>query len=169
MNKVQRRENGVYYWTGIVDVGYENKTFRIVLGVCGGMCLMFIVMGLFMGGDMMKPILLSCLAVMAIAGGVCWLFSRNAGNRGQRYEMTEDCILFLGGKRSTNPFPFKSIRKAVVFNSRNMIELYQLVGSGPVFVPHEDFGFVRDYILRRIPDSAEVIYEWNSEYTESRG
>ena len=37
--------------------------------------------------------------------------------------------------------------------------LYQLMGSGPVFVSHEDFGFVRDYILRRIPETAEVVFE----------
>ena len=159
MNRIKRNENGVYYWTGIVDAGYEKKTFKIVFGVCGGMCLMFIIMGLIMGPDMMATILLSCLGVMAVAGGVCWVFSLNAGNRPQRYEMSEEYILFLGGKRSTNPFSFRSIRKAVVFTSRNMIELYQLVGSGPVFVPHEDFGFVMDFILRRIPENAEVIYE----------
>jgi hypothetical protein len=57
------------------------------------------------------------------------------------------------------PFSFKGIRKAVVCLSRNMIELYQFLGSAPVFVPPEDFAFVRDYILQRIPETAEVIYE----------
>ncbi len=38
-------------------------------------------------------------------------------------------------------------------------QLYQQIGSGPIFVPHEDFGFVRDYILKRIPGTAEVVYK----------
>ena len=39
------------------------------------------------------------------------------------------------------------------------VELYTRIGSGPVFVPHEEFGFVRDYILRRLPDTAVVVYK----------
>ena len=40
-----------------------------------------------------------------------------------------------------------------------MIELYQIAGSAPIFVPHEDFEFVKDFILERIPETAEVKYE----------
>ena len=111
-----------------------------------------------MARDVLGVILLSCLGVMAIVGGVYFLFNLNAGNRKQAYTMTEDCIIFGVGK-AANPFFYKSIRKAVVFTERNMIELYTLVGSGPVFVDHNDFGFVRDYILRRLPETTEVVYE----------
>ena len=33
---MKRDENGVYHWNGTVDVPYEQKTFKIVFGVCGG-------------------------------------------------------------------------------------------------------------------------------------
>ena len=155
---ITHNENGTYSWRGTIDVGYEHKVFKIVFGVCGGMCALFIMMALVMGGDMMGVILLSCLGVMAICGGVCFLFNLNAGNRKQPYTMTEDCIIFGGGKAS-NPFFYKSIRKAVVYTSRNMIELHTMLGHGPVFVDHNEFGFVRDYILRRLPETAEVVYE----------
>lgn len=158
MSNIIRDENGIYHWTGTVDVGYEHKVFKILFTIIGGFCVFFIGMSIMMGGDMLGVTLLSCLGVMVIVVGVCWFFNRNAGNRPQAYTMTEDYIIFGVGKGS-NPFSYRSIRKAVVYTSRNMIELYQLVGSGPVFVPHEDFGFVRDYILRRIPETAEVIYE----------
>ena len=95
---------------------------------------------------------------MLVAGGVCFLINLNAGNRKQPYTMTEDCIIFGVGKAS-NPFYYKSIRKAVVYTGRNMIELHTLLGHGPVFVDHDEFGFVRDYILRRLPESAEIVYE----------
>ena len=156
--RITRDEHGAYHWVGTVDIGYEHNTFKIVGGVCGGMCILFIIMSLVMGGDMLGVTLLTCLGVMAIVIGVCWFFNRDAGSRPQRYIMTEDSIIFCVG-RTDNPFSFRSIKKAVVYTSRNMIELYQIAGSGPVFVPHEDFGFVRDYILRRIPDTTKVVYE----------
>ena len=39
---MKRDENGVYHWNGTVDVPYEHKTFKIVFGVCGGICLFFL-------------------------------------------------------------------------------------------------------------------------------
>ena len=152
------KENGTYQWNGTVDVSYEQKTFRILFTVIGAVCILFILIGFVMARDVLGVILLSCLGVMAIVGGVYFLFNLNAGNRKQAYTMTEDCIIFGVGK-TANPFFYKSIRKAVVFTGRNMIELYTLVGSGPVFVDHNDFGFVRDYILRRLPETTEVVYE----------
>ena len=152
------KENGTYQWNGTVDVSYEQKTFRILFTVIGAVCILFILIGFVMARDVLGVILLSCLGVMAIVGGVYFLFNLNAGNRKQAYTMTEDCIIFGVGK-AANPFFYKSIRKAVVFTGRNMIELYTLVGSGPVFVDHNDFGFVRDYILRRLPETTEVVYE----------
>ena len=155
---IARDENGAYSWNGTVDVPYEHKTFKIVFGVCGGICLFFVLAALFLEPDLLGLMLQIFLVVAAICGGVCYLFNRNAGKRGQAYTMTEDCVIFGVGK-AANPFFFKSIRKAVVFTNRNMIELYTPLGSGPVFVPHEDFGFVRDYIIRRLPETAEVIYD----------
>ena len=155
---MKRDENGVYHWNGTVDVPYEHKTFKIVFGVCGGICLFFLLAALLFAREYLGLMLLICLVVAAICGGVCFLFNLNAGKRRQGYTMTEDCIIFGGGK-TANPFYFSSIRKAVVFTNRNMIELYTQVGSGPVFASHEDFGFVRDYIIQRLPEKAEVTYE----------
>ena len=159
LQKITKDKNGVYYWYGTVDAGYEKKTFGIAFGVCGGICLFFIMASLSLGADMLGVTLLSCLGVMAVCGGVCWVFNLNAGNRRQGYRMSETHITFVGGRRSTVPFSFKSIRRAVIFPSRHMIELYPLVGSGPVFAPPEDYGFVRDFILERIPREAEVVTE----------
>ncbi len=155
--EITRDEQGNYCWDGKIDRSYEHKAFKIAFGVCGGICAMFILMSLILGGDMLGITLLSTVGVMAVVGGVCWLFNRNAGNRRQGYIMTEDAILFRRRKYNA-PFTFRSIKKAVVYPSRDMIELYQAVGSGPVFIPHEEFEFVKDFILRRLPDTAEVVY-----------
>ena len=156
-SQISRDERGIYHWTGVIDRSYENKTFRIAFGVCGGICAAFILMSLFMGGEFMGTVLLSCLGVMAVCGGVCWLFNRNAGHRKQSYLMDEDSV-GLYQRRYYTPITFRSVRKAVVHGSRDMIELFQAVGSAPVFVPHEDFPFVRDFILERLPKTAETEY-----------
>ncbi len=158
MTGITREENGTYVWNGTIDARYEHKTFRILFTVIGPLCIIFIMMGLTMGDGLGGVMILTSLGIMAVVGGVCFLFNLNAGNRKQAYAMNEDCVVFGVGKAS-NPFFYKSIRKAVVYTNRNMIELYTLVGSGPVFADHRDFGFVRDYIIQRLPESAKVIYE----------
>ncbi len=156
-SQIRRDEHGTYHWTGVVDRGYENKTFKIAFGVCGGICAMLILMSFILGGEVIWITLLSSLGVMAVCGGVCWLFNRNAGNRRQSYIMNEEYVGFHQ-RRYYAPLPFRSIKRAVVYESRDMIELFQAVGSGPVFVPHEDFAFVKDFVLQRLPETAEVEY-----------
>ncbi len=151
-------ESGTYRWKGTVDVSYEHKTYRIVFGVCGGICGAYLILSWLMAREYFGLILLISLVVAAVCGGVCFLFELNAGRRRQAYLMTEDCITFGSGK-TANPFFFKSIKKAVIHTNRNMIELYTPVGSGPVFVPHADFGLVRDHILHRLPETAEVDFQ----------
>ena len=149
-----RDAQGAYHWTSAVDRGYERKAFRIAFGVTGGICLFYIVMSLFMDAEVLGVTLLTSAAALIVVGGVCWLFSRG-GNWRQGYTMTEECISFHQ-RRYAAPFRFASVKKAVIFDARYMIELYQAVGSGPVFVPPEDYEFVKDFILRRLPAAAQI-------------
>ena len=156
-NHIIKDEFSVYHWTCTIDRGYEDKTSKIAFGVCGGICALLILMSLFIGGEVAGIVLLSSIGVMAVCGGVCWLFNRNAGNRKQRYIMNDACVGFHQ-RRYYAPITFRSVRKAVIYESRNMIELFHAFGSGPVFVPREDFPFVKDYIIQRLPETAEVQY-----------
>ncbi len=154
-NHITQDEFGIYHWTGTIDRGYEDKTFKITFSVCGGICALLILMSLFIGGEVSGIVLLSSLGVMAVCGGVCWLFNRNAGNRKQSYIMNEEYVGFHQ-RRYYAPITFNSVRKAVIYESRNMIELFQAIGSGPVFVPPEDFPFVKEFIIQRLPQTADI-------------
>ena len=154
-NHIIKDKFGIYRWTGTIDRGYEDKTLKIAFGVCGGICALLILMSLFIGGEVAGIVLLSSLGVMAVCGGVCWLFNRNAGNRKQSYIMNDACVGFHR-RRYYAPITFSSVRKAVIYESRNMIELFQTVGSGPVFVPREDFPFVKEFIIQRLPETADI-------------
>ena len=156
-NHIIKDKFGIYRWTGTIDRGYEDKTLKIAFGVCGGICALLILMSLFIGGEVAGIVLLSSLGVMAVCGGVCWLFNRNAGNRKQSYIMNDACVGFHR-RRYYAPITFHSVRKAVIYESRNMIELFHAFGSGPVVVPREDFPFVKEFIIKRLPETAEVEY-----------
>ena len=157
-SRIEKDEQGVYTWTATVDARYEHKAFRIAFGVTGGICGMYLLMSLALGGDMLGFMLLICVAALAVVGGVCWLYNFYAGKRSQRYRMDENGVHVVL-RRSNAPFSFRSIRKAVVSPPRNMIELYQAIGSGAVFTAPEDFEFVRDFILQRLPDDTVILYE----------
>ena len=121
-SQISRDERGIYHWTGVIDRSYENKTFRIAFGVCGGICAAFILMSLFMGGEFMGTVLLSCLGVMAVCGGVCWLFNRNAGHRKQSYLMDESC-----GADFINTRTEEKIGEVIVFRDFEMDLMPKLV------------------------------------------
>ena len=73
--------------------------------------------------------------------------------------MNEEYIRYVGYGREDTYFHYKDIRRVVVHSARNMIEVKGLVVTAPFFAAHEDFGFIRDYVIHRLPDRAEVVYE----------
>ncbi len=159
MSSITRDGQGTYHWAGTIDEQCDKKTIRIIYGAMGGTCIVFIVMALMVNAEMLGVTLLTCLGVMAIVTAVTVPLMRASKGRQQKYEMNDEYVRYVGYGREDTRFAYKDIRKIHVYNARNMIEVKGIVVSAPFFVPHEDFGFVRDYILRRIPGNTEVIYE----------
>ena len=155
--RVQRCDDGAYRWRGEFDRAQYSQVVKITMGVCGGMCLMFILLALAMR-EMLGVMLLTSLAVLAIAGGVCWAYMRFMTPIYQPYELTEDYVRYVGGRSSNTYFRYKDIRKVIIDADRNRIAICSLLVTAPVFVPHEDFALVQNFILQRLPDTAQVIY-----------
>ena len=155
--RVQRCEDGAYRWRGEFDRAQYGQVVKITMGTCGGTCLVFVVMALVLG-DMLGVVLLTCLAIMAIAGGVCWAYMRFMTPIYQPYELTEDYVRYVGSRRSNTYFRYKDIRKVIIDAGRGRIAICSALVTAPVFVPREDFAFVQNYILQRLPDTAQIIY-----------
>ncbi|MCR5335672.1 MAG: hypothetical protein K6E42_03870 [Synergistes sp.] len=49
-NHITQDEFGIYHWTGTIDRGYEDKTFKITFSVCGGICALLILMSSLLAG-----------------------------------------------------------------------------------------------------------------------
>ena len=159
MSSMVRDEHGTYHWVGTIDEQCDKKTIRIIYGAMGGTCVAFILMALVINAEMLGVTLLTCLGVMAIVTAVTVPLMRASKGRQQKYEMNDEYVRYVGYGREDSRFAYNDIRKVHVYNARNMIEVKGLVISAPFFVPHENFGFVRDYILRRIAGNTEMIYE----------
>lgn len=152
-------ENGTYRWTGTVDAAFNRKVSTTVFGVMGGMCVFFLVMALVVNPEMLLVTFLSDLGVMAVVSLVTIPYMKATKGRQQAYEMNDEYVHYVGYGKEDTYFRYRSIHKVVVHYSRNMLEVKGAVVSVPVFAAREDFGFIRDYILHRLPADAKVLYE----------
>lgn len=156
---ITQDENGTYHWNGTIDGQYDQKVIGIIFGSIGGMCVLFLVLAFVINREVLLVTGLSGLGVMAVTALVTIPLMRAGKGRQQKYEMNEEYIRYVGYGREDTYFHYKDIRRVVVHNSRNMIEVKGLVVTAPFFAAHEDFGFIRDYVIHRLPDRAEVVYE----------
>ena len=75
-DRVVRGDDGVYRWQAPLNREQQIKVVKIVFGVCGGLCVLFILGALILDPSMLTAVLLSTLAVLLIAGLPCWLYLR---------------------------------------------------------------------------------------------
>lgn len=155
-NKVTRLDNGSYCWRCRIDDAAAGFAYKLTFGVCGGICVIFVLMGLIMG-DMwvLKITLLSGLAVMAIASGVVLAF-KMLGNWDEFYWMNDEYIR-IGTGRSTVIMEYDRLHRVVLADKK--IRLEKKIGKGTVFIPEGDYDLVKNYILARISGTTEVVRE----------
>ena len=156
---ITKDEKGTYHWIGTIHGQCSKKTGRIVYSVMGGLCILFIGMALVINPDMIWATLLSSLGILAIVTIVAVPYLRAMKGRKQSYEMNEKYVRYVGYGKEDAVFSYESIRKVRVYTSRNMLEVKGAIVSAPFFVPQEGFDFVKGYILQRLPNHAEILYE----------
>ncbi len=158
--RVTRGEDGAYRWTYRISRKQHRHGLRVTMIVVGALCLLLVILGAMLDRQVFLITLLSCGAVMLITVLICWWFDRMAkGGVWQPFEMTEAYIRWVGYGRTDFIFPYRSLRSARILADEDIIEVRQRLGVMQVYVPHEDFGFVQDFILRRLPETAAVDYE----------
>ncbi|SDK43720.1 hypothetical protein SAMN04487833_1034 [Sarcina sp. DSM 11001] len=154
-DRVTRLEDGTWCWRCPVDDSTAEFSYRLTLGVCGGICALLILMAMFMDPWALKITLLSCLGVMAVAAGVVLIFKK-LGAWDEFYWMNDEYIR-IGTGKSTRVMEYDKLKRVVLTPEK--IRLEAKFGKGIVFIPDGDYEMVRDYILRRIPETTEVIKE----------
>ena len=154
-DRVTQLEDGTYCWRCEVDDSVTGFAYKLTLGVCGGICAVFIVMGLLMDPWVLKITLLSCLGVMGVAVGVVLLFKK-LGGWSEYYWMNDEYIK-IGTGKSTRIMEYDKVQRVVLTGKK--ISLEKKIGKGLVFIPEEDYEFVKNYILQRVQGKAEILRE----------
>ena len=158
-DRVTLGEDGVYRWRCAVSTEGRRRTAGIVLGVCGGVCLVILVMAALTDRKMLPATLLSCLGAMALVGLITWLADRLGSGARQPYEMSGEYVRFVGVGRSDARFRYPDVRRLTIREDQCRIDVKGLVVPAPFFVPREDFSLVMNYILRRLPETVEIVYK----------
>ena len=155
--RVMRGEDGVVRWSGAIDKKHQRTAYKIILIACGGALLLFLPLCLLVNPEMLGVTALILLGVMAIPVLVCFVFDRITPDpQLQPFELGEDFIHWVGYGRTDFRYSLHSIRRVRVKTEEHMLVLYQPLGVMHVYIPAEDFPYVRDFVLRRIPAQASV-------------
>jgi len=154
-SRVVRGADNVYRWRAKLPREEQASVVRLVLCIMGGFCLLMIALTLLIGPNMLLPVLLACAGVMAVAGLSSLLFRPRDGVT-QPYELTAEHVRYVGCGRTDSRLDFKNVRRVRVDAARDLLRIRGLLTAMPVYVSHEDFLFVRNYILQRVPHNARV-------------
>ena len=154
---MKQSEKGYYYWVGTFDREYEQKQYRIVAGVVGGLCIGLILLGFCLCGSsgdwsMFPAFVLPCLFAMVITAVVIAIFKAGPGSK-RAYGMSERGI-WMGSGRSRADFYFETAKHLII--TKTYLEPVQKIGSFRIYVPEEDMPFVKNFVFQHLPPGCDV-------------
>ena len=73
-----------------------------------------------------------------------------------RFEMDDDKIRVIPENQAEKDVIFSAVQSGKIWQRYDTIELHAEGTKVPVYIPEADFTFIRDYILDRIPEDADI-------------
>ena len=160
LTKITKNSNGFYTWSCSMDVGYYRKGMWMGIKACLGIAAFILVFGAIMAiqfHDWTNLLIVAgCDAVFLLITFVVFKLALSAEDPHESYEMS-DIYVKSGYGRSSVYFDFDKA-KAAVFTPK-YIELQNGIKKIRVFVPEEDYDFVKRYIMNRLTGECEIRYE----------
>ena len=159
MNKIVREPDGSWCWDCPIDRDFHRRSGRSgllwILILCDGVFITFLIAshGKGIQNDIWIPLLV--IGVILVTALPLFLLWNSAEEPCERYVMTEDHVT-SGYGRGTICSVFKKTKEVRI--TSKYIELTGNYRSNRIYVPPEDMDFVREFILRRLPDDAEIRY-----------
>ena len=158
--KITQQPNGVYTWSCPIDAEYHRNSIRPGLYACIGIAVFLLAFGgvLSYSYHDLKSffIVTGSAAVFLLISFLVFGLAFSATDPRESYEMTEGFVKSGYGKSSVY-FDFKKV-KALVLGEK-YIELWGKTKRMRIYVPEEDYDFVRGYIQGRVPMECEIRYE----------
>ena len=157
-NRVIRYDDGAYRWTyNLRQEGNDAPQWTMVK-ICAAVfipiALIMLVMIWQYGA---RDAVLCCLGLLAIGVGLPALIWKLAPPD-PSFKMTDEYIEAWPKGRGQNIHTFQGVRRVEMEPALDRIRIKWVVSGLDVYVPREDYGLVRDFILDHVPESAEKRY-----------
>lgn len=150
--KIAQQPNGSYAWSCSIDAKYHRDSIRPGLYVCVGIAVFLLIFGgvLSYSNHDWKSFLIvaGCAAVFLLISFLIFGLAFSVKDPHESYEMREEYVKSGYGKSSVY-FEYKKV-KAIIL-SRKYIELHGKTKRMRIYVPEEDYNFVRGFIQSRVP------------------
>ena len=158
--KITQQPDGSYRWSCPIEVEYHKNSMRPGLYACIGIAVFLLIFGgvLSYSYHDWKSFLVvaGSVAVFLLISFLIFGLAFSAKDPHESYEMREEYVKSGYGKSSVY-FDYKKV-KAIVLGGK-YIELWGKTKRMRVYIPEEDYNFVREFIQGRIPMECEIRYD----------
>lgn len=156
-DRVTRQEDGTFRWKCNIDKDYERRSYKATIIFCVGLAIFILILGyvfsvMTRSMDKYWIVALSSGVFILISLLVCWGLDSLPGQLTEIYHLT-DTYIETGSGKTHATFSFDRTKKVIV--GSNFVELKGIFSGPKIFIPEEDFYFVRDYILNRLPGDVQ--------------
>ena len=159
MNRIIQNPDGSYHWECPIDQDFHRQSAR--KGLCGVLVLCAVVILVFLFASRESDVQ-GVLSVPLLVIGVILLIALPllylmyfAENPHEEYLLTEEYVK-SGYSRSAIFSNFNKTTEAVI--TAKYIELTGDFRTNRIYIPAEDMDFVRDYIVKRLPENVRIRY-----------
>ena len=156
-SRVTRCDDGVYRWSYEVDMSTKGAVYASAMKVLGIIAIIVAASGFFMPEEAWPIALLPAVGLIVLPA-LGWLvfYRGRAARQPMRFEMNEERI-HIPGLYKAEDTSFSVIRGVAVRPDQDLIELRTATMTLiQVFVPGEDFDFVKEFIISRVSPMANV-------------
>ena len=163
MSRVTQNPDGSFQWNCSIDRDFHRRSgwqgLWGILGLCVFVFIIFFIVsrGTIAQDDLWMPLLVIGM-ILLIALPLLFLWN-SAPDPHEQYVMTEDYVKSGYGKSSIYS-EFKKTQELVI--DPKYIEVTGPRSSNRIYVPVEDMDFVRNFIVKRIPDEVKIRYNKGS-------
>ena len=157
--KIHKNSNGFYVWSCSMDVDYYRKGMWMGVRACLGIAAFILVFGGILSiqyNDWTSFLIVAGSdAVFLLITFVVFKLALSAKDPQESYEMS-DVYVKSGYGKSSVYFDFDKARVAIF--TPKYIELQRGIKKIRVFVPAEDYSFVKGFIMSRLTGECEIRY-----------
>ena len=157
-HRLQRGDDGAYRWTYAQRAQGNRTPIETMVKVCAAVFVPIAVVMLFMTWSYGAGQALLFTGGMLLMGvglpTLIWLLAPP----NLSFKMTGEYIKSWPKGRGNNIHRYEGVRRVTMEPRVDRIRLKWAVTGLDVYVPREDYAFVRDYILERVPKDAEKLY-----------